>query len=51
MMDHFNLEVLETLSYDGDESRTDYTEELALLQMIWEENLAGEGMEFYRKRV
>lgn len=48
--DSFSFEILETLEYDKDESKTDYTEELALLQMIWEENLAKDGMEFYRKR-
>ena len=49
--DHFTMEVLETLAYDKDETKSDYTEELALLQMLWEEKLAGEGMEFYRKRI
>ena len=49
--EHFTTEVLETLPYDEDESKTDYTEELALLHMIWEERLAGEGMAFYRKRI
>lgn len=49
--DNFDIEILETLEYDKDESKTDYTEELALLQMIWEEKLAKEGLEFYKKRL
>ena len=49
--DGFTMEVLEKFSYDEDESKTDYTDELTLLYMIWEERLAGEGMEFYRKRI
>jgi hypothetical protein len=49
--DHFTMEVLETLAYDEDESKTEYTEELTLLQMIWEEKLTGEGMGLYRKRI
>jgi hypothetical protein len=48
---NFAFEILETLEYDKDESKTDYTEELALLQMIWEEKLAKENMEFYKKRI
>lgn len=39
---NFTIEILENLEYDKDESKTDYTEELALLQMIWEEKLAKE---------
>lgn len=47
----FTIEVLENLQYDKDESKTDYTEELALLQLIWEEKLQKENMEFYRKNI
>lgn len=47
----FTIDILERLEYDKDESKTDYTEELALLQMIWEEKLAKENMEFYKKRI
>lgn len=43
----FTMEVLEYLPYDKDESKDDYTQELAVLQMLWEEKLAGENMEFY----
>jgi len=43
----FTIDVLENLKYDKDESKTDYSEDLALLQMIWEEKLSQKGMEFY----
>jgi hypothetical protein len=46
---NFTIEILENLEYDKDESKTDYTEDLALLKMIWEEKLAKENMEFYNK--
>jgi hypothetical protein len=49
--ENFTIEILENLEYDKDESKTDYTEDLALLQMIWEEKLAKENMEFYQKRI
>lgn len=45
----FTFEILENLEYDKDESKTDYTEDLALLQMIWEEKLAKENMELYKR--
>lgn len=49
--DNFTIEILEELSYDADESKTDYTDDLALLQMIWEEKLQKEHFEFYKKRL
>lgn len=50
--EQFIIEILENLEYDkDDEAKTDYKEELALLQMIWEEKLAGQGMELYKKRI
>ena len=49
--DNFIIEILENLDYDEDESKTDYSEELAILQMIWEEKLTRQGMECYRKRI
>ncbi|HYE11453.1 MAG TPA: GIY-YIG nuclease family protein [Patescibacteria group bacterium] len=49
--ENFTIEILEMLEYDKDESKTDYTEDLALLQMIWEEKLTKENMEFYSKRL
>lgn len=48
---NFTMDILENLKYDKDESKTDYSEELALLQMIWEEKLAEENLVFYRKRL
>jgi hypothetical protein len=45
----FTIEVLEKLRYDKDESKVDYSEELGILKMIWEERLNDRGMEFYKK--
>jgi hypothetical protein len=46
----FIFEIPEKLEYDkDDEAKTDYTEELTLLQMMWEEKLAKEDMELYKK--
>lgn len=49
--ENFIIEILEHLEYDKDESKTDYKEELALLQMMWEEKLAKDNLEFYKKRI
>lgn len=49
--ENFTIEILEALEYDKDESKTDYTEDLNLLQMIWEEKLAKENWVFYKKRI
>ena len=43
----FTIEILEKLEYDKDESKTDYSEELAILKMEWEDKLSNEGMDFY----
>lgn len=45
---NFTIEILDTLEYNDDESKTDYTEELSLLQMIWEEKLFKEDIQFYK---
>lgn len=47
--DNFVVETLEELKYDKDESKTDYSEELAILQFIWEEKLFKENVVFYKK--
>lgn len=47
----FSIEILENLEYDKDESKTDYTEELSLLQMIWEEKILKDSLEIYKKRI
>lgn len=50
--ENFTMEILEHLAYDDkDEAKTDYSEELSLLQMIWEEKLTNENLEFYKKRI
>jgi len=41
--------VLENLKYDKDKEKTDYTEELDILKMFWEEKLREQGAEFYKK--
>lgn len=46
--DCFTIEILEILKYDKDESKTDYSEELDVLKMIWQERLEKEGKEFYK---
>ncbi|NLP36613.1 MAG: GIY-YIG nuclease family protein [Firmicutes bacterium] len=43
----FTIEVLETLQYDKDETKTDYSEELAILKFLWEEKLQQKGLTFY----
>jgi len=48
--ENFIIEILENLEYDKDESKNDYTEDLKILQMIWEEKLSQENLEFYSKR-
>ena len=48
--DGFEVEILETLKYDKDETKQDYSEELDILRMVWEEKLREQGMEFYSKR-
>lgn len=48
----FVIEILEQLPYDEkDQEKEDYSQELALLQIIWEEKLAGENKVFYMKRM
>lgn len=44
----FTIEILDNLEYDKDESKTDYSEDLAVLKMIWEEKLSKKDMEFYK---
>lgn len=43
----FEVEILEKLKYDKDESKTDYGEELDILRMMWVERLAKDGTELY----
>lgn len=49
--ENFTIEILDKLEYDQDESKTDYSDELALLQSIWEDKLAQDNVEFYKKRI
>ncbi|NLL39829.1 MAG: GIY-YIG nuclease family protein [Clostridiales bacterium] len=43
----FEIEILEKLEYDKDTSKTDYSEELKILKMLWEDKLSSKGVEFY----
>lgn len=45
----FKIMILENLEYDKDESKTDYSEDLALIKMDWEEKLTNEGLVQYKK--
>jgi len=45
----FTIDILEKLEYDKDESKTDYSEELALMQMDWEEKLAEKKLVPYKR--
>lgn len=48
--ENFTWEVLEELEYDKDESKTDYKDELKIMEMIWEEKLIKEGYEVYKRK-
>lgn len=45
----FTIEILEKLEYDEDEIKTDYSEELEILELVWKDKLTKQGMEFYNK--
>jgi hypothetical protein len=48
--DNFIIEILEELQYDKDETKTDYREDLAVLEMMWEEKLIGQKLEISKMR-
>lgn len=48
--ENFTWEILEDLEYDKDESKTDYSDELKILDMIWEERLIKEKYEVYKRK-
>ncbi|NLZ82498.1 MAG: GIY-YIG nuclease family protein [Clostridiales bacterium] len=43
----FTIEILEKLNYDKDETKVDYSEELNILKMIWQDRFSKKGIEFY----
>lgn len=50
--ERFTAEVLERLPYDEkDEMKTDYSEELNILEMLWTEKLEKENVSLYQKRI
>ncbi len=49
--DSFCMEILEVLPYESDASKTDYSDDLKLLQSMWEEQLQKDGKQLYQKRL
>jgi len=47
--DNFIIEIIERLEYNEEESNTNYSEDLNLMEMIWEEKFTKENLELYRK--
>lgn len=47
--ENFSFTVLETLDYDKDESKTDYSEELYIMEIMLTENLSNKNMTTYCK--
>lgn len=43
----FTIEILEKLKYDTEEGKTNYSEELNIIKMIWEDKLCKREMKFY----
>lgn len=46
--DSFDFKILEVLEYDKDESKTDYSEELCIMDIVWTEKLSGKNMSKYK---
>lgn len=46
--ENFEIKILDELKYDEDESKTDYSEELDIMRMIWDEKLSKQNIEPYR---
>lgn len=50
--ERFTMEILEHFPYDEkDEMKTDYSEELKILEMLWVDRLTAEGLTLYQKRI
>ena len=47
--DGFEIKILEQIDYDKDEAKTDYSDELEILRMIWIEKLTTETVQFYQE--
>jgi len=45
--DGFEIKILEKIEYDEDETKTDYSEELELLKMMWVDKLTANGITLY----
>lgn len=47
--DNFDFRILETLDYDKDEVKTDYSEELNIMEIMLTEKLSEKNMKLYNK--
>lgn len=47
---NFTIEILDILEYDKDETKTDYTDDLTLLKMIWQEKMSKDCISFYNEK-
>lgn len=45
--DRFEIKILEKIDYDEDESKTDYSDDLQLLEMLWIEKLGKGNVQLY----
>lgn len=48
--DNFDIKILEKLAYGKDESKTDYSEELRIMEIIWAEKQSDKNMESYKNK-
>ncbi len=49
--ENIKIEILEILEYDKDESKTDYTEELNIMEIMWQDKMSQNNMESYKVRI
>ena len=49
--DDFEIKILEILEYDKDELKTDYSEELNIMEIMWAEKLSEKNMEAYKVNI
>ncbi|MDD3895331.1 MAG: GIY-YIG nuclease family protein, partial [Syntrophomonadaceae bacterium] len=45
--DQFEVTVLEQIEYEENDAKTDYSDDLKLLKMIWTDKLMQEGIKLY----
>lgn len=49
--EQFQTEILEELEYDKDEAKTDYSEELDIMKMVWNEKLSKQNLMHYEGKM